>query len=581
VRLLLLSAGGGGGNILRSVKALFEQDLAVTERTDPRYAARLRAAVATRFLDTNEFSLTDVPPEERLLIGPRTTGSLGARHNPDVARQALAESQGEVEALLEQHAIVILIGTGGKGTGAGTMFALAQLARQHRRLVLPIFVRPSFERHEVDKRRYDHALNVIERFDAAGIRLMEILNDRGYADASPQPQSVVWERMNLPIARGLRGLIYVLWELSQVDPSDLSILFAGSGRLRIGFADIDSPAGQEPGDEEVEQAVTRCWDNPYYAFSKPPGTSLVCIQGEWSNVVDARIKGRLATLAMGGQNETAYTPLYARAAHSPRPWGVTMLLAEHTGAHQPLEVDWSFARESQALHVADAAQRRREALLDQEVHARAAAPPAVDAPAAAPAPPRPATATPPAPNVVQRRERREPREAGPSAAPFATLLEFAVAVNRADPTALALARDGARDGAREIPIDGDDVRKLLGTLWFRGVVPQLSAEWQRHLFDALRNSSELPDHVVRLGRRQARVSELGHAQLREAAIALSPADPVRQDIELLAAIAQIWGDDAIRQLPFGESIAPPPTSGLSGLLQGLRTRARTGMRGAP
>ena len=152
MRLLLLSAGGGGGNILRSVKALFEQDLAVTERADPRYAERLRAVVATRFLDTNEFSLTDVPPEERLVIGPRTTGRLGARHNPDVAREALAESRSEVEALLKQHAIVVLIGTGGKGTGAGTMFELAQLARQHRRLVLPIFVRPSFERHEVDKR---------------------------------------------------------------------------------------------------------------------------------------------------------------------------------------------------------------------------------------------------------------------------------------------------------------------------------------------------------------------------------------------------------------------------------------------
>ena len=58
------------------------------------------------------------------------------------------------------------------------MFPLAQLARQHRKLVLPIFVRPSFERHEVEKRRYDHALHVIERFDAAKIRLMEILNDR-------------------------------------------------------------------------------------------------------------------------------------------------------------------------------------------------------------------------------------------------------------------------------------------------------------------------------------------------------------------------------------------------------------------
>ena len=61
MRLLLLSTGGGGGNILRSVKALFEHDLAVTEKTDPHYAERLRAAVATRFLDTNEFSLAQVP----------------------------------------------------------------------------------------------------------------------------------------------------------------------------------------------------------------------------------------------------------------------------------------------------------------------------------------------------------------------------------------------------------------------------------------------------------------------------------------------------------------------------------------
>src|SRR4029079_18286887 len=296
----------------------------------------------------------------RLLIGPRTTGRLGARHNPDVAREALAESQGEVEALLKQHAIFILIGTGGKETGDGTMFARAPLARLRPLLVLPIFVRPSFERHEVDKRRYDHALNVVERFDAAGVRLIEILNDRGYTEASPQAQSVVWERMNLPIARGLRGLIYVLWELSQVDPSDLSILFAGPGRLRIGFAGIDAPAAREPDRDEIERAVTQCWDNPYYAFTRAPGTSLVCIQGDWSNVVDARIKGQLATLAMGGQSEPAYTPLYARAGHSPRPWGVTMLLAEHTGAHQPLELDWSFARAVERVPISVArAERER------------------------------------------------------------------------------------------------------------------------------------------------------------------------------------------------------------------------------
>lgn len=580
MRLLLLSTGGGGGNILRSVKALFEQDLAVTGRSDPRYAARLRAAVATRFLDTNEFSLTDVPPEERLLIGPRTTGRLGARHNPDVAREALAESRGDVEALLREHAIVVLIGTGGKGTGAGTMLPLAQLARQHRRLVLPIFVRPSFERHEVDKRRYDHALDVVDGFDAAGIRLMEILNDRGYEETSPQPQAAVWERMNVPIARGLRGLIYVLWELSQVDPSDLSMLFAGPGRLRLGFADIDAPIGQEPDDAEIERAARRCWENPYYAFGKPPGTSLVCIQGEWSNVVDARIKGSLATLAMGGQSDAPYTPLYARAAYSPRPWGVTMLLAEHTGHHQPLDVDWSFAREAQRppLPVGPVDQEDRiHAAADAAVMAsgnrpaaNVAPPPPVAAPATEPRRARPRTVAPIAETVVP-----SPR----TSAPFATLLEFAVAVNRADPAALAVARDDTPG----IPVDGADVKKLLGTLWFRGVVGELSAAWQARLFDALRASAAFPDHTVKVGRRQARLSELGSAQMRDVAARRSPQDPVRQDAELLADIARIWGDDALRHLQFRDVATLPVPSAFSSLLEGIgfRPRAKAGVRGAP
>ena len=229
MKILLLSSGGGGGNILRSVKALFDRDVAVSETVDPAYAARLRDAITPRFLDTNEFSLSDVPEEERLLIGARTTGRLGARHDPDVARRALEESKSEVEALIARYSVVIVIGTAGKGTGAGTIFPLAEIARQQRKLVLPILVRPSFERHEVDKRRYDHALTIAQQFDAARIRLVEILNDRGYDDADPQPQALVWERMNLPIARALRGLMYVLWDLSQVDPSDLSALFAGHG----------------------------------------------------------------------------------------------------------------------------------------------------------------------------------------------------------------------------------------------------------------------------------------------------------------------------------------------------------------
>ena len=86
MNILLVSTGGGGGNILRSLKTLFARDVAIAHKTDATYAERLRRAVTTRFLDTNDFSLAQVPEEERLLIGAATTRGLGSRHDPDAGR---------------------------------------------------------------------------------------------------------------------------------------------------------------------------------------------------------------------------------------------------------------------------------------------------------------------------------------------------------------------------------------------------------------------------------------------------------------------------------------------------------------
>ena len=549
MHILLLSAGGGGGNILRSLKASFRRDLAVSQKADPRYAERLRRAVTTRFLDTNEFALSDLPKEERVVIGARTTGRLGARHDPEVALQALNESRSDVEALFSRYSIVILIGTGGKGTGSGTMFPLAQIARQQKKLVIPIFVRPSFERHEVDKRHYDHAVRAIEQFDAAGIRLIEILNDRGYAEHDPQPQPVVWERMNIPIARGLRGLIYVLWDLSQVDPSDLSILFAGDGRLRIGFAEIDPPEGSEPSDDLVEHAARRCCENPYYAFRKPAGTSLICIQGDWSNLVDAKIKGRLAA-AMGVDTTSPYSPLYARAVGTPRPWGVTALFAEYTGAHRPLEVDWSLERGVRTI----ATLSRVELTAAPEPVAIADAAPAAVESTAPIAPAQTDSATPP---II---EAPRPRA-------FATFWDFAVALNRADPAALALAEDGATS---DIPIDPVELRRLLGLMWFRSVLTRLSRDWRDRVLNVLIDTAAVPDHVVKLGRQPMHLRELSFEQLQEVSAKTMVPDSVRSELDLLITVGRFWGADAITRIRFVEAPERTEPSMMETLLERFR-----------
>ena len=543
--ILILSLGGGGGNILRSVQALFRRDLAAVQHTDPRYAERLRRSVVTRFLDTNEFSTSDVPVDERVIVGATTTRRLGARHDPDVARRALDESRAEVEALLEPHPVVILIGTGGKGTGAGTIFPIAQMARRAGKLVIPIFVRPSFEWHEVEKRRYDHALTISRQFDAAGIRLIEILNDRGYSSADPQPQTRVWERMNRPIARGLRGLLYVLSDLSQVDPSDLSMLFAGAGRLRIGFAEIDPPDGGEPTEDQIQKAVNVCWSNPYSLFSKPVGTSLVCIQGQWSNVVDGRLKGGLAALATAGQGDATYNPLHAFAPEAPKPWGITGLFAEYTGNHAPLEIAWPEVRTVRQWTAVSAAARAARAEIGGGVEETAPSP-VVEVPV---------------------RHIRDGRAISIAQRSFSTMWDLALAVNRGDQAARAIAADGE---TCDIPIEASEVRRLVGTVWFRSVFQHLSPRWRDRLLDVLLDDVTVHNHTVGEGRRAMRLSRMPLDELKRAATDVLVTDVVRTDVHLLVTIGQLWGPEALGRVRFEPEEPAPTTSRLETFLQTFR-----------
>ncbi len=537
MNILLLSLGGGGGNILRSVKALYQRDLIIAQEADPAYANRLKNSVTARFVDTNRFSVVDIPDDERVLIGAATTRHLGARHDPDVAHQAFEESRGEIEELIGRYSTIIVIAAGGKGTGTGTIMPVTRVARQQKKLVIPIFVRPSFERHEVEKYRFDRALAVSRQLDEANIRFIEILNDRGYVDADPQPQSVVWERMNVPIARALRGLLYVLWDLSQVDPSDLSSLFAGQGRLRIGFSELDPASGADPGDEDVGAAVKRCWDNPYCNFSEPVGTSLICIQGVWSNIADAKIKGGLAAHAVAANAKT-YNPLYARGFQIPKPWGVTALFAEYTGSHPPIDIDLS---------------------LGSVIEAGVPDVPPADVE--------------PVPLVAEVAAPAQPDAGHPSTAaalgttPSGTFWDLALAINRSDPAALAVAKNGADES---VLVDADELRKLLGTVWFRGVFPRLSHAWRERLLDVLAEGIEVPDQLVKVGRRDIRLREMGHDALKEVFSKSSLTEAARSDVRLLMTVGTLWGADSLSRFQFVNGSRPQAPSKLSSIIHGLR-----------
>ena len=367
-----------------------------------------------------------------------------------------------------------------------------------------------------------------------------------------QPQSVVWERMNLPIARGLRGLLYVLWDLSQVDPSDLSSLFAGHGRLRIGFSELDPSAGQDPGDVQIQQAVRECWDNPYCDFGGPTGTSLVCIQGDWSNIVDGKIKGQLAALALRDSAESPYNPLYARAFHAPRPWGVTTVFAEYTGNHPALDIDWSAEKrpllrfnvpsETDGIPVEAVEAKDDEAVASRDSDVT------------------------PSTEVAARGDVRPAIDRAPAPS-FSTFWEFALALNRSDPAALRLAGNGV-DG--DVPMDGRELQKLLGTFWFRSVFPRFSTAWQHRILKVLVEHVTIPDHAVRTGRRTVHLHAMTH-ELRQKMVAdLSLPEAIRADLQLLVTVAALWGEEAVGRFAFTSVPEAADTSRIALLLQPFR-----------
>ena len=333
----------------------------------------------------------------------------------------------------------------------------------------------------------------------------------------------------------------MLSDLSQVDPSDLSMLFAGPGRLRIGFAEIDPPAGEDPTDQQVNHAVGICWENPYSLFSKPVGTSLICIQGQWSNVVDGHLKGGLAALATSGGTNATYNPLHAFTPAAPKPWGVTALFAEYTGSHSPLDIEWPEVRSGRPLWFSTAVAAKPAAI-------------GVAADAGVPQIPIAAAEVGRATQIVDAAQQRPAQtvahvasetSSGPRS--FSTFWEFALALNRNDASALAVAADGT---TCDMPIEASQIRKLLGTVWFRSVFRSLSSAWRNRLLDVLLDDTRIHNHAVRGGRRLMRLDQMSYDELQRVAGNPGVKDAVRADVQLLVAIATLWGSDALKRVTF-------------------------------
>ncbi len=131
---------------------------------------------------------------------------------------------------------------------------------------------------------------------------------------------------------------------------------------------------------------------------------------------------------------------------------------------------------------------------------------------------------------------------------------------------LAEASASARNGATsEIALNCAEVRKLLGTVWFRSVFAQLSEDWRSRILETLLQASPLPDHVLRIGRQNIRMSETTCEELKRLVTETVLPDAVRMDLQLLGGGGTWWGTEAMKRFEF----APLPSHETSSRLFSL------------
>jgi hypothetical protein len=119
-------------------------------------------------------------------------------------------------------------------------------------------------------------------------------------------------------------------------------------------------------------------------------------------------------------------------------------------------------------------------------------------------------------------------------------------------------------------MDGRELKKLLGTFWFRSVFPRLSPQWQDRMLNVLIDYAVVADHAIPMGRRTVHLREMTVEERQRMLSDPDLADAVRGDLQFVDAIARHWGDEAMKRLTFTAAAPTAETSKLGALLQPFR-----------
>lgn len=235
VAIKVIGVGGAGNNVVnRMIEAGVQGVDFIAVNTDRQDLNKSKAA-------------------EKVQIGEKLTGGMGAGSKPEIGKKSAEESRAAIAKMLENTDMVFITAGMGGGTGTGAAPVVAQIARELGILTVGVVTRPfAFE----GKKRLEQALSGIEELNKNVDSLVIIPNERlKYVSE----QKITFKNA-FEIADGvLRQAVKNISELITV-PGFINLDFADvtSVMKDAGFAHIGtgSAAGKDKAAEAAREAIS-------------------------------------------------------------------------------------------------------------------------------------------------------------------------------------------------------------------------------------------------------------------------------------------------------------------------------------
>jgi len=233
-KMKVVGVGGAGGN---AIGRMIEEELQGVE-----FVA----------INTDAQALKRIDSDLKIQIGQKLTRGLGAGARPEIGRQAIAESETEVERALEGADLVFVTAGMGGGTGTGAAPAVGRIARELGALAIGIVTKPF---HFEGKKRMRHAEIGLRELRRTVDTMIVVPNERllsvvgkqtTFREALKKADEVL-----LHATQGISDLISVTGEVN-VDFADVRTVMSNRGAALMGTG---RASGEDRSVDAAQQAI--------------------------------------------------------------------------------------------------------------------------------------------------------------------------------------------------------------------------------------------------------------------------------------------------------------------------------------